>query len=240
VAQLALEQYGRVFHELYDLSVTSLRLFRTFGPEEDADRSDSSVAARFIRAALDGTSPVIYGDGHQTRDLVYVDNVVAAIQCALVAEPSGAPLNVASGEAVALNFLWTQVLDLCGKRRLAIDPTYVSAPPWEVQHARPQISRACRALRWAPSVRLREGLSRTINHELRLRSADPNAWFTPPTGLDGPARARTPPPVPRVIARANGGARDEALELSDEDMVEDPAADLEVEWAPVPAVPGLR
>src|SRR5262249_31727162 len=77
------------------------------------------------------------------------------------------------------NFLWNLVLECCGKRRLAIDPTYVPAPPWEAKHSRPQIARACKVLGWAPAVRLREGLQRAVEDYQALRGVDPNAWFAP-------------------------------------------------------------
>jgi nucleoside-diphosphate-sugar epimerase len=180
VMALAMEQYGRVYREAYGVPVVNLRIFRCFGPDEDADRSDAGIVAKFVKAALDGKSPVIFGDGQQTRDLVYVDNVVAAILAALeVADPPAEPLNIASGEAVAVNFLWNLVLETCGKKRLAIDPTYMPAPPWDPKHTRPQIARACKVLGWGPAVRLREGLARTVEFYQSQRSADPNAWFAP-------------------------------------------------------------
>jgi nucleoside-diphosphate-sugar epimerase len=180
VMALAMEQYGRVYRETYGVPVVNLRIFRVFGPDEDADRDDAGIVARFVKAALDGKSPIIHGDGHQTRDMIYIDNVVAAIVAALtIADPPAEPLNIASGEAVGLNFLWNLVLETCGKKRLAIDPTYVPAPPWEAKHSRPQIARACKVLGWAPAIRLREGLRRTVEYHRALRNADPNAWFAP-------------------------------------------------------------
>jgi UDP-glucose 4-epimerase len=180
VMALAMEQYGRVYREAYGVPVVNLRIFRCFGPDEDTDRSDAGIVAKFVKAALDGKSPVIFGDGQQTRDLIYVDNVVAAILAALeVADPPAEPLNIASGEAIAVNFLWNLVLETCGKKRLAIDPTYMPAPPWDPKHTRPQIARACKVLGWAPAVRLREGLARTVEFYQSQRSADPNAWFAP-------------------------------------------------------------
>jgi UDP-glucose 4-epimerase len=319
VMALAMEQYGRVYREAYGVPVVNLRIFRCFGPDEDADRPDAGIVSKFVKAALDGMSPVIFGDGQQTRDLVYIDNVVAAILAALeLQDPPAEPLNIASGEAVAINFLWNLVLEMCGKRRLAIDPTYMPAAPWDPKHTRPQIARACKVLGWAPAVRLREGLARTVEFYQSQRNADPNAWFAPreeaapkkkltlpnvavPTRRFGsvitpafgipltnsssatrelprasasnsfanalpmpsngssatkplPRRTAsvvTPPPIPPA---ALSGARplpkkkkkEEVLEVSDADLVEDPRDDetklddgLEFEWAPVPAVPGL-
>jgi nucleoside-diphosphate-sugar epimerase len=268
VMTLAAEQYGRVYREAYNVPVTNLRIFRTFGPEEDAERADASVVARLIRAALDGTSPVIHGDGQQTRDLIYVENVVAAILAAASPDvPDHAePLNVASGEAVAINLLWNLVLEMAGKKRLAIDPTYVPAPPWEPKHARPQIQRSCKVLGWAPSVRLRDGLHRTVQHYQSLRAADPNAWFAPkddPTlpGLPPrnmatrpPSRPPIPPtrssrstppplPLPKPPIQAVKVVKEEVLEVHDIELVDDSETriddELNFEWAPVPAVPGM-
>jgi UDP-N-acetylglucosamine/UDP-N-acetyl-alpha-D-glucosaminouronate 4-epimerase len=199
VMALAIEGYARVFRESYHVPVQTLRLFRVFGPDEDAERPDASVVARFIRAALDGTSPIIHGDGQQTRDVVYVDNVVAAIVAALERDIGPDALNVASGEAVTINFLWTLVLELAGKRRMAIDPTYIPAPPWEAKTIRPQIARACKALGWAPSVRLRDGLSRTVSWAMAARSSDPNAWFTPKD--DATPEPRPAPTRPRGMSQ---------------------------------------
>jgi UDP-N-acetylglucosamine/UDP-N-acetyl-alpha-D-glucosaminouronate 4-epimerase len=180
VMALAMEQYGRVYREAYGVPVVNLRIFRVFGPDEDADRPDAGIVARFVKAALDGKSPVIFGDGQQTRDLIYVDNVVAAVLAAIeIQDPPAEPLNIASGEAIAINFLWNLVLETCGKKRLAIDPTYVPAPPWDPKHTRPQIVRACKVLGWAPAVRLREGLAKTVEFYQVQRNADPNAWFAP-------------------------------------------------------------
>jgi UDP-glucose 4-epimerase len=263
VMALAAEQYGRVYREAYGVLVTNLRIFRTFGPDEDAEKANASIVARFIKAALDGSSPVIQGDGQQTRDLVYVENVVNAIVAACEADHAD-PLNVASGEAVSINHLWNLVLELAGKKRLAIEPTYVPAPPWEPKHARPQIQRSCKELSWAPSVRLREAVQRTVQHYIAQRSADPNAWFaprnadaTPPLGLPTPTptppplrtqsvASRTPPPIPpqAISAPRKLPKKDPSPTLIIENV--EPAQeetrldnDLNFEWAPVPAVRGM-
>jgi UDP-glucose 4-epimerase len=235
VLALAVEQFGRVFHHNYGVPVVNLRVFRVFGPEEELDRIDAGVVARFAHAALDGVSPIILGDGQQTRDLVYVDNVVAAIECAMRAEANAEPLNVASGEAVTINFLWRLVLEVAGKRRLAIDPTHVPPPAGDPEHARPQIARACKVLGWSPTVRLREGLTRTLNHHLGMRDADPNAWFTP---REGPRRPTAPPctPPPAPLARRPAG---DEQEITDADLVDEIEVARAAPWAPVPPPPGL-
>jgi UDP-glucose 4-epimerase len=204
IAQVV-EGWGRVYRELHGVPVMTLRLFRVFGPEEEPESAGASVVARFVQAALAGTSPVVFGDGQQARDFVYIENVVAALAAAL-GKDCDQPLNIASGEAVTVNFLWTLVLELVGKRRLAIEPTFRPAPPWEQKNVRPQIARACKVLHWAPSVRLREGLQRTIAHRQLLLHSDPNAWFAPRevgSGLET-RRGVTPLYVPQKPRR--GGA----------------------------------
>ena len=118
------------------------------------------MVARFIRAALDGKSPVIFGDGQQTRDLVYIDNVVAAILAALeVDDPPAEPLNIASGEAVAINFLWNLVLEPAARSGWPSTPPTCRRRRGSPSTRAPQIARACKVLGWAPAVRLREGLA---------------------------------------------------------------------------------
>jgi UDP-glucose 4-epimerase len=259
---LALEHYGRVYLESFGVPTVALRLFRVFGPEEDMERPDSPVVPRFVRAALEGLSPVVYGDGQQTRDFVFIDNVTAAIIGALVCPLPEGPINIASGESVTISFLWQVILEICGKRRVAIEPSHVPMAEWETRHARPQIARACKVLGWAPSIRLREGLTRTIRYYHAQRTRDPNAWFSPPeaeesarrrhAGGSPPRIPRTPTPIPageprpepcgpapsfaRSLALAERG--EPMLEISEADVIEE--CDGEPVWAPVPSLPGLR
>jgi UDP-glucose 4-epimerase len=241
VIALTIESFGRLYNEIYGVPVMSLRLFRVFGPEEEPERPDSSVVAKFVRAALSGNSPVIFGDGQQTRDLIYVDNAAAAIVAALQSELTSDPLNVASGEAVAINFLWTLVLETCGKRRLAIDPTYLPAPSWEVRHARPQIARACKTLGWAPTVRLREALLRTVNFLRSQASEDPYAWFSPHDGAREKTSVRQEARTPQVLAFPNKALETDVVEVSEADLVEDQGGyEHDLERSPVPTIPGMR
>jgi len=249
VMSLGIEHYGRVYRELYGLHVASLRLFRTFGPDEDGERRDASVVSKFVRAALEGTSPIIFGDGQQTRDLIYVENVVNALVAAVHAEPD--IYNIASGEAVQVNFLWTLILELTGKRRRAIEPTYVPAPVWDPSHARPQIAKSCKSLSWAPSVRLRDGLHRTVLYAQKQRNGDPNGWFSPRDPTPVPRAADAGKPLATGSRQHLGSLRSPRgsapppppsspeIEVADEDlMVEE--KELDIQWAPVPAVPGLN
>src|SRR5271169_2119693 len=98
------EAYGRVFQEMYGLEFVSLRYFNVFGPRQDPGSPYSGVLSVFSAALLGGTQPTVYGDGEQSRDFVYVENVVEAIL--LAAEGKGAPglaLNIGTGNRYTLN-----------------------------------------------------------------------------------------------------------------------------------------
>jgi UDP-glucose 4-epimerase len=104
VAKLAGEGYCRSFHHVYGLETVALRYFNVFGPRQDPNSQYAAVVPNFIQAALAGVSPVVYGDGEQTRDFTYVDNVVAANLLAMETPgAAGDVMNVACGERVSLN-----------------------------------------------------------------------------------------------------------------------------------------
>lgn len=158
---LAAEQYARLYWESFGVPTVGLRLFTTFGPGEPVD--GPSLVPRLCLAALTGAEPIIEGDPRHSRDLVYVDNVVSALMCAAEA-PSveGQVFNVASGEATAAATVWSTLCELAGRRRQLVEPEYRPARTWEQTNVRVSIARANRGLQYSPSVRLREGLKRTI------------------------------------------------------------------------------
>src|SRR6476620_3455820 len=117
VAKLVGEYYCQVFTRVYGLETVSLRYFNVFGPRQDPSSQYSGVISRFISALLSGQRPVIYGDGEQSRDFTYIDNVVAAnLKAATAKDASGKVINVANGERVTLNQLLNELKDLTGKR----------------------------------------------------------------------------------------------------------------------------
>lgn len=157
-AKLAGEHYLAAFHAAYGLTTVSLRYFNVFGPHQDANSPYSGVLARFINAMLAGSTPQVFGDGEQSRDFVYVDDVVAANLLAADAPAErvgGKTINVATGTRVSLN----EVLQLIGYTG-AID--YGAERPGDVKHSVADISRARQWLRYEPSVSLAEGLRRTV------------------------------------------------------------------------------
>src|SRR6476659_7626763 len=116
VAKLVGEYYCRVFTRVYGLETVALRYFNVFGPRQDPTSQYSGVVSRFISALLGDGQPVIYGDGEQSRDFTYIDNVVAAnLKAASATDAAGKVINVANGERITLNELLAEVKNLTGK-----------------------------------------------------------------------------------------------------------------------------
>ena len=131
----------------------------------------SAVVPTFIDALLDGERPVIYGDGSQTRDFTYIDNVIEGTVLALTApEVAGKVYNIAYGEGVTVNALFELLREIVGAD---VEPRYVEARAGEVRHSQADISRATKELGYRPSISLREGLSLTVEYYRGRRSESP-------------------------------------------------------------------
>jgi nucleoside-diphosphate-sugar epimerase len=162
VAKLAGEGYCRSFFEIYGLETVSLRYFNVFGPRQDPLSQYAAVIPNFTTAYLGGRSPTIFGDGEQSRDFTYVDNVVLANSLALKAEgASGKAFNIACGERITLNRLVSELRSITGRE---VEVDYVEARPGEVRHSQADISLAQSELGYRPTVGLRDGLERTVEH----------------------------------------------------------------------------
>jgi UDP-glucose 4-epimerase len=160
VEKLTGEHYTRIFATLFGMETVTLRYFNVFGPHQDASSPYSGVMGLFITALLEGRTPAIYGDGRQSRDFTYVDNVVDANLRALEARGlKGQAVNVATGRAVTLNAL-LQTLSRIVKRRARAK--HVKPRAGDIQHSLADISRARRLLGYRPQVDLRTGLERTV------------------------------------------------------------------------------
>jgi nucleoside-diphosphate-sugar epimerase len=159
-AKLAGENYARSFYRVYGLETVALRYFNVFGPRQDPESEYAAVIPRFIKRLAAGQAPVIYGDGEQSRDFTYVENVVQANL--LAAEGHGAPghvYNVACGEQIRLSALLAALTEIVGS---AINPTFAGSRPGDVEHSVADISIAREELGYEPVVRLREGLVLTV------------------------------------------------------------------------------
>lgn len=162
VAKLVGEYYCQVFTRVYGLETVSLRYFNVFGPRQDPGSQYSGVVSRFISVLLSGEQPVIYGDGEQSRDFTYIDNVVFAnLQAASAKDASGKVINVANGERITLNELLSEVKDLTGKQDVTAE--YREPRVGDVRHSLADITLAQQYLGYESKVGLREGLQRTID-----------------------------------------------------------------------------
>ena len=161
-AKLAGEGYARSMHGVYGLDTVSLRYFNVFGPRQDPTSQYAAVIPNFITALAAGRSPVIFGDGEQSRDFTYVANVVAANLLAMEAPAAaGKVYNIACGERVTINRLVAELRDLLGSD---VEPEYAPARAADVRHSLADLSRAREDLGYEPAVPLRDGLERTIQH----------------------------------------------------------------------------
>jgi nucleoside-diphosphate-sugar epimerase len=154
------EQYLRLFTSLYGLDTVTTRYFNVFGPRQDPSSPYSGVISLFIRAVLDGRSPIIFGDGEQTRDFTYVANTVDGVLRAAVAPGIGGEvINVATNGRVSLTMLLAEVQRLLGT---ALTPTFLPARAGDIRDSQADIAKAARLLGYAPAVPFAEGLRRTV------------------------------------------------------------------------------
>ena len=162
VAKLVGEYYCQVFTRVYGLETVSLRYFNVFGPRQDPGSQYSGVISRFIDTLLRDQRPVIYGDGEQSRDFTYIENVVNAnILASETQKGLGQVINVGNGERTTLNELLREVKTLLGKTDIEAD--YQPARAGDVRHSLADTHRARTLLGFEPSVGLKEGLKRTID-----------------------------------------------------------------------------
>jgi len=166
VAKLAGEGYCRSFSYVYGLETVALRYFNVFGPRQDPDSQYAAVIPNFITACLTGTSPTVFGDGEQSRDFTYIDNVVDANILAMDAPGViGETFNVACGERISLNRLLAELREITGEE---LDAEYRPPRPGDLRHSLADITRAEQALGYRPAVGFSEGLARTVE-DYRLR-----------------------------------------------------------------------
>ncbi len=162
VSKLTGEHYMRSFTRVYGLQTVTIRYFNVFGPHQDPSSQYSGVLAKFSLAMLEGRTPVIHGDGSQSRDFTYIENVVEANLSAMVAPAervSGRVFNVATGQRITLNDAVEELRKLTGYTGPV---EYAAFRAGDIAHSLADISLARAALGYEPKVNFREGLSRTI------------------------------------------------------------------------------
>lgn len=170
VAKLTGEYYCRAFAQTYGLSTISLRYFNVFGPFQDPNGGYAAVVPAFTSALLAGESPTINGDGEQTRDFTYVDNVVEANLLAAAAgtEISGEVCNIASGERISVNALFALIREATGSDR---EPMHGPARLGDIRDSWADLQKARALLGYEPLVDHRAGLVRTVTWYMSLHGA---------------------------------------------------------------------
>jgi nucleoside-diphosphate-sugar epimerase len=162
------ERYCKLYHELYGLETVSLRYFNVFGPGQDPYSEYSAVIPKFITKLLAKEAITVYGDGEQSRDFTYIDNVVDANLLALRAPNApGEVCNIGCGQRVTLIELIRILEELLGVQAHVI---YAAAKPGDVRHSLADITKAARVLGYVPKTEIEEGLRRTM--EAYVKSND--------------------------------------------------------------------
>ncbi|MDM8007490.1 MAG: SDR family oxidoreductase [Phycisphaerae bacterium] len=160
VNKLVGEYYLRAFYECYGLETISLRYFNVFGPRQDPKSQYAAAIPAFVSAILNDKPPTIYGDGEQTRDFTYIDNVVHSNMLAAKAPKlSGEVINVACSESVTVNHTIELINNLLGKN---VKPIYTDVRPGDVKHSLADITLARKIIGFEPVVKFDEGLRRAI------------------------------------------------------------------------------
>ncbi len=158
--KLAGEHYCKLYYSLYGLETVCLRYFNVFGPGQDPHSEYSAVIPKFISKLLINEPITVYGDGEQSRDFTYVENVVDANLLALQATKAcGKVLNVGCGERITLNTLIQLLEEIVGVKAKV---SYSASKPGDVRHSLADINLARRLLEYEPKVMVKEGLRRTV------------------------------------------------------------------------------
>ena len=159
VNKLAGEYYCRVFHEIYGLNTVCLRYFNVYGPRQDPNSSYAAVIPLFINNALAGKSPIIFGDGEQSRDFTFVKDVAQANILAVESKTTGI-FNIGGSKRVTINQLAHLIIKFVGKG--AVKPIYKDRRPGDIAHSLADISKA-RAFGYHPKYSLDDGLKETLS-----------------------------------------------------------------------------
>ncbi len=215
VSKLAAENYCQSFFQVYGLETVALRYFNVFGPRQDPKSEYAAVIPKFIWAFRHGEPPVIFGDGEQSRDFTYIDNVVDANLAALETPGVGGRVyNIACGQGISLNQLAE-----CLRRETGATVEAVHGPdrPGDVRDSVADITLARTELAYEPAVGLEEGLRRTVAHfaaeeehmtELRphaIRSVHSVAGNGSPSRTSRPAAAHRPERARRYLVTGGAG-----------------------------------
>lgn len=155
------EHYCRIFHQLYGVKAYALRYFNVFGPRQNPKSDYAAVIPLFVKALLEDRAPVIHGDGGQTRDFTFVEDVIRAnlACCTAPDDAAGRAYNVAWGNRISILELARTIARILGKD---IEPRHEAARAGDVRDSQADSTLARKHLGWEPLVSFDEGLARTI------------------------------------------------------------------------------
>jgi UDP-glucose 4-epimerase len=161
VQKLTGELYARLYNRLYGMEIVCLRYFNVFGPRQDSSSPYSGVISIFIAKALSKKTPVIYGDGNQYRDFVFVKDIVSANLLAAESDHKRLCIyNVGTGNTVSVNQLWEKICRVTG---VEIQPTYAPKRPGDILESVADIEKATANLGFKPAYSFEGGLEKTFN-----------------------------------------------------------------------------
>lgn len=160
------EQYGKLYTKVYGLGCIGLRYFNVFGRRQDPHSQYAAVIPIFVKSLLEDKSPTIFGDGEQSRDFTYIENVIEANlkSCIAPEKACGEAFNIAYGERITINSLYEKLRKLLGKD---IKPTYGPERKGDIKHSLADTSKAQELLGYDPSYDLDEGLEMAIDWYVR-------------------------------------------------------------------------
>jgi UDP-glucose 4-epimerase len=173
VAELAAENYARVFYSTYGLKTVCLRYFNVYGPRQ-AFNVYSGVITIFLNELAHNRPPTIFGDGEQTRDFVFVEDVVEANMLALTKKrATGEVFNIATGRPSTINELVHNLQDRVGKK--CLKPCHKKSRPGDIEHSCASIEKARKILGYTPRYDLRKGIAKFAEWLLRNNLNEANA-----------------------------------------------------------------
>lgn len=174
-SKIAADRTCYAYIQTYQMNIVIVRPFNTFGPRQK-DSGYGGAISIFVKRALNGMSPIIYGDGKQTRDYTYIEDLINAFDLILNhAKPINKPVNLGTGREISIIELAKTIIDLCGQSG-SIKPVHVEPRPGEVKRLIADNSLAKKLLRWEPEHTLEEGLSKFVNWYRNYKSEE---WSKP-------------------------------------------------------------
>ena len=167
--KLTIEYYCKLFYDIYGLKTTSLRYFNVYGPKQDKESTYSNLIPKFIGLIQKNEQPKIHGDGSQTRDFTYVNDVVSANVAAMSSDNKkifGKVFNIGAGNRVSVNEVAEKIINLLNSK---INPIHVD-PIIEPKDTLADISKAKNMLGWQPKTNIDQGLEKTVHYFKSLKN----------------------------------------------------------------------